>query len=458
MKYLNNLSIYHKLIAVSVSTVLLLGGFLGYITLEALNEMNSRQIEKRGAEIAGHIASLVAGPILVNDIYSLGEILHEFRGDTEDLRYLLVFDHSGRLLAHTFPAALPKGLRSANPIPLRRESRIIEMDSNEGIIRDVLVPIEEGAIGYVRAGITEAHSKALIGKTTASLLVITAAFCSLAAFLGVLLARFITAPVGHLVEAAQSIAAGDLDARAEVRTGDEIGKLAASFNEMAEELKEKERLRAILLNKVITAQEEERRRISRELHDETGQALTSLIVSMRVLANKASDEKQRELLLSAREVAAGVLLDIRNMAVELRPTALDDLGLAAAVRKYVANFQERFGITVCFAADSGLNELDGDLSVALYRILQESLANAARHSGATIMDISLSMGPGCVNLRISDNGQGMAEGELEKAARENRLGIYGMRERVELCGGEFRLDSKVGTGTTIFVSIPTTHP
>ena len=226
---------------------------------------------------------------------------------------------------------------------------------------------------------------------------------------------------------------------------------------MAQELKDKEQLRATLLNKVITAQEEERKRISRELHDETGQALTSLIVSMRVLANKASDERQRELLLSARDVAAGVLLDIRNMAVELRPTALDDLGLAAAVRKYVANFQERFGILIEFTVDSAINELDGDLSVTLYRIVQESLVNAARHSGATAMDISLSMSPGRVNLRISDNGQGMAEGELEKAARENRLGIYGMRERVELCGGEFRLESIVGTGTTILVSIPTTH-
>ena len=451
---LKNLSIYHKVITVNVSLILLLGGLLGYITLEALTEMNGRQMEKRGAEIAGHVSSLVAGSILVNDIYSLGELIHEFKSETEDLRYLLVFDHSGRLLAHTFPVALPKNLRSANPIPLRTESRIIELDTDEGTIRDVLVPIENGAIGYVRAGITEENAKTLISKTTASLLVITALFCSLAAILGVILARFITAPVGHLVTAAQSIAAGNLDARAEVRTRDEIGKLAASFNEMGRELKEKERLRAILFNKVITAQEEERKRISRELHDETGQALTSLIVSMRVLANKASDEKQRGLLLSAREVAFGVLLDIRNMAVELRPTALDDLGLAVAARKYAANFQERFGITVCFTVDSAVNELNGDLSVTLYRILQESLTNAARHSGATVVDISLKMIPGQVVLRIADNGQGMADDELEKAARENRLGVYGMRERVELCGGEFQLESAVGTGTTIFVRIP----
>ena len=190
------------------------------------------------------------------------------------------------------------------------------------------------------------------------------------------------------------------------------------------------------------------------MHDETGQALTSLIVSMRVLANKAADEKQRELLLSAREVAAGILLDIRNMAVELRPTALDDLGLAAAVRKYVANFQERFGIMIGFQVDSGINELAGDLSVTLYRIVQESLANAARHSGATVIEISLEMQPGQVLLRIADNGQGMPDGELERAARANRLGIYGMRERVELCGGEFLLESKVGAGTIILVTIP----
>ena len=223
---------------------------------------------------------------------------------------------------------------------------------------------------------------------------------------------------------------------------------------MAQELKEKDQLRATLLNKVISAQEEERKRISRELHDETGQALTSLIVSMRVLANKAADEKQRELLLSAREVAAGILLDIRNMAVELRPTALDDLGLAAAVRKYVANFQERFGIMIGFQVDSGINELAVDLSVTLYRIVQESLANAARHSGATAIEISLERQPGQVLLRIADNGQGMPDGELERAARANRLGIYGMRERVELCGGEFHLESKVGAGTTILVTIP----
>jgi signal transduction histidine kinase len=456
MNRIRHWSIFHKLAGTNVSLVLLLGILLSYVTLASLHELNSRQQEKRGLEIGGHVASLVASPILVNDRYTLSEILHEFKNETDDLRYLLVFDHTGQLLAHTFPTRLPEGLRSANPIPLRTEPRIVELQTNEGLIRDILSPVENGAIGYIRAGLSEEFSKALIGKTTGSLLMITVFFCSVAAGLAILLSRFITAPVNKLVDSAQAIAAGNLAARAPVSTGDELGKLALSFNEMASELQEKEQLRASLLHQVITAQEAERKRLSRELHDETGQALTSLIVSMRVLANKAADDRQRELLLSARDVAAEVLLDIRNMAVELRPTALDDLGLAAAMRKYAADFQERFGITVHFAADLAIPALDSDLSVTLYRIMQEGLTNAARHSGATNVDIRLEATTGAICLKISDNGKGLPSGELERALREKRLGIYGMQERVELCGGQFSLESTPGSGATISVSIPLT--
>lgn len=454
MNRLRQLSIFHKLTTTTISLVLLLGALLSYVTLTALHELNSRQLEKRGLEIAGHVASLISSPILVNDLYTLGEILHEFKNETEDLRYLLVFDHSGRLLSHTFPSALPKGLRNANPIPLRTEPRIIELDTNEGLLRDILVPVENGAIGYIRAGLSEDFSKSLISKTIASLMGITAAFCSVAALFGVLLSRYITSPVDKLVAAAQSIATGHLDSRAVVGAGDELGKLANAFNKMAQELQEKEQLRASLLHQVISAQEAERKRLSRELHDETGQALTSLIVSMRVLANKASDEKQRQLLLSAREVAAGILLDIRNMAVELRPTALDDLGLAAAMRKYIADFQERFGLVVHLAVDPAIGGLDVDLSVTLYRIMQESLTNIVRHSGASAIEIRLDRQAAGIELKIRDNGLGMPQGELARALQENRLGVYGMQERVELCGGQFSLDSSPGQGTLITVSIP----
>ena len=209
-----------------------------------------------------------------------------------------------------------------------------------------------------------------------------------------------------------------------------------------------------LLHQVITAQEAERKRLSRELHDETAQALTSLIVSMRVLAGKATDEQQRQLLLNARDVASELLLDIRNMAVELRPTALDDLGLAAAMRKYVADFQERFGITVQFSADSDMPMLDSDLSVTLYRIMQESLTNAARHSGASSVEIRLQATQDSIRLEIRDNGKGMPSSELERALREKRLGIFGMQERVELCSGQFSLESSPGSGALISVSIP----
>ena len=158
MNKLRQWKIFHKLAATNISLALLLGVLLSYVALASLHELNSRQQEKRGLEIAGHVASLVASPILVNDRYTLGEILHDFKNETEDLRYLLVFDHSGQLLAHTFPSRLPAGLRSANPIPLRTEARIIELSTNEGVIRDILSPVENGAIGYIRVGLSEEFS------------------------------------------------------------------------------------------------------------------------------------------------------------------------------------------------------------------------------------------------------------------------------------------------------------
>ena len=454
MKRLLQLKIFHKLTGMTLSLVLMLGTLLSYVTLASLNELNSRLLEKRGLEISAHVASLVAGSILINDSYGLGEIIHDYRNETDDLRYLIVFDHSGRLLAHTFPGSLPLGLRNVNPIPLRAESRIEELDTNEGLIRDVLMPVENGAIGYVRAGLSEQFSTALIHKTAAFLLGITVAFLTLAALLAILFSRFLTFPIYSLVNAAQSIAAGHLETRAEIDSSDEMGNLAASFNEMAKELQEKDRLRTDLLHKLLSAQEEERKRLSRELHDETSQALTSLIVSMRVLANKAADEKQRELLLNARDVASAVLMDIRNMAVQLRPTVLDDLGLAAAMRKYCADFQQRFGIPVTFFGEPSEDKPNPDLSVTLYRIMQESLTNTARHSGASQVEVRLSVGSDRIELQIYDNGKGMSPQQPEQAIREKRLGIYGMQERVELFGGQFSLESSPGNGTKIKVSIP----
>lgn len=195
-----------------------------------------------------------------------------------------------------------------------------------------------------------------------------------------------------------------------------------------------------MISKLITAQEDERKRISRELHDETSQALTSLMLTMRVLANEAKDDEQKKLLIALREITASILHDIRNLAVELRPPILDELGLIAALKKYAKRFEEGFGIQITLQVpnETGI-ELESHVSVALYRIFQESLNNVVKHTAATEVITKMQYTKNDVELIISDNGHGIGKDDFLKASRENRIGIYGMKERVELLGGTFSI-------------------
>ena len=214
-------------------------------------------------------------------------------------------------------------------------------------------------------------------------------------------------------------------------------------------------MRTVLMNKLYTVQEEERKRLSRELHDETSQSMASLLAYMRVLLSKLQDENQKILLQGARDVAVNVLEGLRKMAVELRPPVLDDLGIIAAMQKYVTNFSYQHSILVRFTPPSSPLPVSNEISLALYRILQESLTNIAKHAQATQVDITLSHLENKVTLLIKDNGIGIRSGALESARQNNRLGIYGMKERAELLGGSLSFQSTSGQGTAIIVQLPT---
>ena len=273
-------------------------------------------------------------------------------------------------------------------------------------------------------------------------------------------------PLRRLTRAAEQIRQGNYSVRAENQGRDEVGKLSSVFNEMAgsletkqaendrllEELRSKEMIRTELIKKLFTVQEEERKRISRELHDETGQLLASLLAYMKLLLSKLTDDVQRGLLQSARGVAIDALGGLRRIAVELRPPVLDDLGLPAAMNKYIQNFSQQQGIRVQFALPEAKLELGSEISLALYRILQESLTNIAKHAQAANVYVSLFSDKAEVKLVIQDDGIGLDE-ELEILYKNNRLGIYGMTERAELLGGSFNLATGSG-GTTVYVTLP----
>ena len=230
----------------------------------------------------------------------------------------------------------------------------------------------------------------------------------------------------------------------------------------ATEQKRQEELRTQLIEQVMTAQEEERGRIARELHDETGQSLTALLVGLRTIEGARAIAEAVELAQQLREVAARTLRDVGRLARGLHPSVLDDLGLAVAVTRLVQEFARLHGIV----ADTRIEGLDSDPPVPLvqttvYRVLQEALTNVARHAGARRVSIRLVRDETMVELRVRDDGVGFEPGAvLVGAATDGRrgLGLQGMRERAALIGGAVQLESERGKGTLITARFPVRRP
>jgi signal transduction histidine kinase len=213
-----------------------------------------------------------------------------------------------------------------------------------------------------------------------------------------------------------------------------------------EELRHKEAVRGQLLRKIIMVQEEERQRIARELHDEAGQALTSLLIGLRAI-ERAGDLAQVHALSSdLRQVVTQTLDEVHDLAVELRPSVLDDLGLVPALKRYVSSCLARFGFEADFVTTGVDNQrLPQELETTLYRIAQEALTNVARHAKASHASVLLQRRKGTVVLVVEDNGVGFDVSEAMASSREReRLGLYGIEERASLIGGRLTVESRPG--------------
>jgi PAS domain S-box-containing protein len=219
----------------------------------------------------------------------------------------------------------------------------------------------------------------------------------------------------------------------------------------ATERKQQEELRTRLIEQVMTAQDEERGRIARELHDETGQALTALLVGLRTIEGARTMAEAVDLAHRLREVAARTLRDVGRLARGLHPSVLDDLGLSVAVTRHVQEFAQMHGI----AEETRIEGLEVDLPSPLvqstvYRVLQEALTNVAKHAGARRVRVHLVRDGTTVELRVQDDGNGFEPGAVARRG----LGLQGMQERATLLGGAVQIASARGQGTTITARFP----
>jgi signal transduction histidine kinase len=205
------------------------------------------------------------------------------------------------------------------------------------------------------------------------------------------------------------------------------------------------------MRRVVAAQELERRRLARELHDETGQALTSILLGLRGLEDVHDEVALKATVAEVRDLVRSTLQDVRRLAVELRPKALDDFGLVAALERLTDNFAEQTGMTVEFVSNlPGDGRFPPEVETALYRLVQESLTNIVKHARAKGVSILLTSTSESVTVVVEDDGVGFEPGR----ETGDGIGLLGMRERVGLFGGRVALESRPGAGTTIVAEVP----
>ena len=210
-----------------------------------------------------------------------------------------------------------------------------------------------------------------------------------------------------------------------------------------------ERVARDTVRRVVAAQEAERRRLALELHDETGQALTSILLGLKAIGAAKTAEDAQRAEADVRALVVQALQDVRTLAVELRPSALDDFGLGPALERLAQTFAERSGIDTSVEATLEAR-LPTEVETTLYRIVQEALSNVVKHAGATHVSVIVGRRGSSVVAIVEDDGVGFAAGDV----REDALGLLGMRERLALVGGTLEIESADGAGTTVAAQVP----
>jgi signal transduction histidine kinase len=230
----------------------------------------------------------------------------------------------------------------------------------------------------------------------------------------------------------------------DVRLTESLAARAATAVELSE------RVSRDVVRRVVEAQEAERTRLARELHDETGQALTSILLGLKSLEDRVASDGGRAAVSELRDLVVSTLQDVRRLAVELRPAALDDFGLVPAIERLGELVGEQSKVTVDVHSELGDRRLRPEVETALYRIVQEALTNALKHADAGRVAVRLSTSERGVMLVVQDDGKGFQPGTV----RDGGVGLLGMRERTALLGGRLTVDSSDGAGTMLTAEVP----
>lgn len=242
------------------------------------------------------------------------------------------------------------------------------------------------------------------------------------------------------------------------QVGTVLSYLSGDLQKLDEHFENAESKRLIAI-RIIKAQENERRRIAREIHDGPAQAMSNVVLKAEICEKMAGIDINRtiEELRSLKDVVRLCLKDVRRIIYDLRPMSIDDLGLKTTLQKYIESFRNEHSINVELKIKGNDSQIkDSNISLAVFRVVQEALNNTYKHADATSVGIQLECAEKAILLRIKDDGKGFDTSSLHDITRdgEGGFGIIGMKERIELLEGEFKISSKINVGTTIMVKLP----
>ncbi|GAB4399799.1 MAG: HAMP domain-containing protein [Anaerolineales bacterium] len=451
-------SVRLKILGIVLGLVILFGAGLTIQVRRSVSLAMQKQLDEQSASIGRDLAARATDLILLNDQFALQQLLTATLKNNANVRYAFILDRQGNVIAHSFGDTFPMTLLQANQAQIGEYHHTVVLQTEAGFVWDTAVPIFEGRAGTARIGLSDAGIRAVEQTVTSQILLTTVLVAVIGMTAAMFLTWILTRPMLELVRATQLVAKGDFSPRVPRWADDELGELAEAFNAMTAELartdeirREREELRRQLLEKVIATQEDERRRIARELHDSTSQNLTSLMVGLRNLETMCGDPRIESRAAELRSVAAQTLDDVHGISMRLRPRLLDDLGLAAALERLTQEWQARYKIPLDLFIYIGQERLPGEVETAIYRIVQESLTNIARHAGAHSVSVLVERrGPSVITV-VEDDGRGF---DSLQSPGERHFGLAGMRERAELLGGKLTIESAPGNGTSIHVQVP----
>jgi signal transduction histidine kinase len=459
--------IFLKILGIGFLTAVLFGAVTLVQTRSSTSKILYQLLEQRTLSMGRTLTDAIERPASTGDYFAVVRHLQDAQKTFPEIRYIIVRNQGGKIVATTFENSVPPDLVSLSSPLCPPQCTTQAIGSEEGTILDIRFPMVEGLAGSLQLGVLDRMVSHELASITSQ--VLWGLFLCAAVGIGfaLMLTSIMTHPIHHLVQSANRIREGKFETRANVFSNDEIGRLATAFNQMAEalmryrqEVQAKEKARLSLIERTVQVQEDERKNISRELHDHFGQSLLALLLQVQS-GCKYSPSKcayaslPGSLCLDIENTIRQIIEEVHRLAWGMRPSILDDYGLESALARHIEEVSKTAGLEIDyqFISPDGSRRLPSRIEVSLFRIAQEAITNIIRHGKASHASVVVLRQLNDITMLVEDNGQGFDVAATQEKG-DQCLGLMGMKERVNLLGGSFVIASAPGEGTTIRVRIP----